>query len=299
MNLIIHHNDLDGRCSAAIIRYFYMQFLHEVSPSCIEMDYNLELDLTLLNDVLGKDDTLYIVDFSLKEDVMEKVFAITKNVVWIDHHKTAMERKYSIEIPGIRGNEFAACEYTWKYMCERFEINNPIDVDIPVAVKLISDRDNWNWKFGEETKLFNAGMITVDNDPNSSIWNDVFNSYSEVVKIMGRGTVLCAYQESSWRNSMDNSGFETAFDGHRCFAINLGGIGSEAYGERINNYDLCVDFKFTGKNWIVSLRSTKIDVSEIAKKYGGGGHKGAAGFTLNECPIGLIFKEIKDEQTSE
>lgn len=38
---------------------------------------------------------------------------------------------------------------------------------------------------------------------------------------------------------------------------------------------------------ILSLRSTKIDCAEFAAKYGGGGHKGAAGCSSDK----LIFGE--------
>jgi nanoRNase/pAp phosphatase (c-di-AMP/oligoRNAs hydrolase) len=44
-------------------------------------------------------------------------------------------------------------------------------------------------------------------------------------------------------------------------------------------------FYFAKNKWVVSLYTTKdIDVSEIAKKYGGGGHKQAAGFTCDKLP---------------
>lgn len=38
----------------------------------------------------------------------------------------------------------------------------------------------------------------------------------------------------------------------------------------------------------VSLRSVRIDVSKVAESYGGGGHKYAAGFSLNK----EIFKSL-------
>jgi nanoRNase/pAp phosphatase (c-di-AMP/oligoRNAs hydrolase) len=44
-------------------------------------------------------------------------------------------------------------------------------------------------------------------------------------------------------------------------------------------------FSFDGDEWIISLYSRNIDVSEIAKKYGGGGHKGAAGFHCKDLPF--------------
>ena len=50
-------------------------------------------------------------------------------------------------------------------------------------------------------------------------------------------------------------------------------------------------FKYDGKikKWVVSLYTTKIniDVSKIAKLYGGGGHKGAAGFVSDDINLFL------------
>ena len=42
----------------------------------------------------------------------------------------------------------------------------------------------------------------------------------------------------------------------------------------------------------VSLRSVRIDVSKVAESYGGGGHKYAAGFSLNEEKFKSLLKII-------
>jgi phosphoesterase RecJ-like protein len=48
----------------------------------------------------------------------------------------------------------------------------------------------------------------------------------------------------------------------------------------------------------ISLRSKKVDVSKVAMAFGGGGHKVAAGFTLNQCglqeSIDTILLKIKE-----
>jgi phosphoesterase RecJ-like protein len=47
----------------------------------------------------------------------------------------------------------------------------------------------------------------------------------------------------------------------------------------------------------ISLRSEKVDVSKVAMAFGGGGHKVAAGFMLNQCglqeSIDTILKKIE------
>jgi len=48
----------------------------------------------------------------------------------------------------------------------------------------------------------------------------------------------------------------------------------------------------------ISLRSEKVDVSKVAMAFGGGGHKVASGFTLNQCglqeSIDTILKKIEE-----
>ena len=40
-----------------------------------------------------------------------------------------------------------------------------------------------------------------------------------------------------------------------------------------------------GTMWNYSLRSTKIDCANLAEMFGGGGHKGAAGFSSNKFEL--------------
>lgn len=53
-----------------------------------------------------------------------------------------------------------------------------------------------------------------------------------------------------------------------------------------DEYDLLIGFSFDGYRWSYSLRSEKVDCSQIAKKFGGGGHRGAAGFSTTILVIG-------------
>jgi nanoRNase/pAp phosphatase (c-di-AMP/oligoRNAs hydrolase) len=59
--------------------------------------------------------------------------------------------------------------------------------------------------------------------------------------------------------------------------------------------DILMTFGYTKNMWKVSMySSTDIDVSNICKEFGGGGHKAAAGFHCKELPTEIyneIFKE--------
>ena len=85
------------------------------------------------------------------------------------------------------------------------------------------------------------------------------------------------------REYCEEKGFEGELDGHSFFALNLAKIDSHDFDSiDASKYDMLIGFSFNGKEWAYSLRSTTIDCSEVAMKYGGGGHKGASGFSTKE-----------------
>ena len=86
-------------------------------------------------------------------------------------------------------------------------------------------------------------------------------------------------------------GFETIFEGHKVYAINRALINSDFF-ESIDasKYDMFIGFSFNGSMWEYQLRSAeqdKVNVYELAVKYGGGGHPNAAGFRSEKYVLGV------------
>jgi oligoribonuclease NrnB/cAMP/cGMP phosphodiesterase (DHH superfamily) len=266
-----YHNDLDGRCAGAIV---YRTVAKRGSIEMIEVDYKDEIDVDRIED--GEE--IIIVDFSFKPEVMEKVLIKTSNVVWIDHHKTAFEYKYSKELEGLRLNEYSGCELAWKYFTNNAQT-------LPEAVKLIGDRDKWAWKFGERTRWFNLGLQLYPHQPKDIIWDDLLISEIGVENIIGDGSLCQKFRDNFCKDYMDSYGFETDFEGYKCFACGLYMFGSEAFGDRFEQYDMCISFELAKNKWTIGLYSKTIDVSIICQKFGGGGHKGAGGFVSKELPF--------------
>lgn len=281
--ICIHHNDLDGRCSAAIVKY---RFSPRYVITFIEMDYSYELDLSKIK----KDEYVYIVDFSLKPDVIEKLLAITKKVVWIDHHVTAKEYPYQF-LDGLRDFEnksMAGCELTWKYLFP--------DILMPIAISYIGDYDKWALKYEPECFQFHEGMKLLDNKPTSENWFNLFNIvnarykkevtayYLYIDRILKAGKLVITYRDNYCSDLRNLYGYETEIFGYKAYACNQYLFGSKGFGEKFNEYQVCLAYVHTGNGFIVSLYSKNVDVSVIAKYYGGGGHKGAAGFNCIELP---------------
>ena len=295
MSKIFFHNDLDGRCAGAIA---YRALKHQDKDSkieLIEVDYKDEIKVKEIQLC----EKIIIVDFSFKPEIMEKVLLLTKNIIWIDHHKTAFEYKYSEELEGLRDKAFSGCELTWKYFIP--------EARIPRAVELIGDRDIWKWEFGQHTANFNMGLKLYSHQPEDKIWDELFpysaiplcfgkaghDTLRKVLEIEKEGVICCQFRDMFCSDYAKSYGFETEFEGYKCFALGLYMFGSEAFGDRMKDYDICLSFAYLGDNWTVGLYSDGkgIDVGKLAQKYGkkygtsGGGHSGAAGFTAPELPF--------------
>ncbi len=263
-----HHNDLDGRCAGAIV---YQEY-----PNCemIEVDYKDAIDI----EAIGPQERIFIVDFSFKPEVMKKVLERTRNVTWIDHHKTAMEYNYEVDLAGIRTTKYSGCELTWQ--CLR-----PLGQKVPEAVLLIGDYDTWTFRYKHKTRLFHTGLGIHNTNPKDSIWLSLLEREDRIQSIIAEGKICDRYLNQFTAGYRSSFGYETDFHGHRCYAMNLYKLGSPAFGKRFKEYAICISFAFDGEQWTVGLYSDKVDVGHLAKQHGGGGHTGAAGFVCITLPF--------------
>ena len=275
----IHHDDLDGRCSAAIVAYVYGKTFRW-AVNFIEANYD-----TILNfDGIQNNDVVYIVDFSLQEDMMKSLMEKTKRIVWIDHHDTAKNYSYYY-LDGLRDfgeKSSAACELTWRFFFP--------DEDLPIPVMLIGDYDKWALLHAPKCFEFYEGMKMIDHSPTAPIWGVAFSSinpeYFNTITDMGKTAIK--YRDEYCKDMTIRFGYEVEIAGIKGFATNLIGFGSGAFANKMDEYDFCASYVHNGKFFKFSLYSKKVDVSEICKKYGGGGHTGAAGFSSETLPWKII-----------
>jgi oligoribonuclease NrnB/cAMP/cGMP phosphodiesterase (DHH superfamily) len=289
-----YHRDMDGKCAAAIV-YHSQVWMHQdgvtaLTPEMIDIDYKDTIDLKTIH----PNEQIWIVDFSFKPEVMEELLKITKAITWIDHHKTAMEYKYSIELEGIRDNNFSGCELTWKFLYP--------DIPMPRIVEMLGRYDVWDFsKYGNKLNELQAGIRLFDHNPENDNWKKWLNTKREINEIFGGaegilldglevllnyGTIALKYRTNQASSLIKAWSFFTEFEGYKAICCNAGSVSSQLFDSVKEDYDLMIPFIFDGKQWTVSLYTKKdIDCSEIAKKYGGGGHKQAAGFQCKELPF--------------
>lgn len=282
-----YHADNDGKCAAY---WVYKDAVNKdnYGREFIEINYGIPFPIKTIK----PDEEIYIVDYSIEVEEMRKLLQITRNVIWIDHHKSAIEKYNDFETPieGIRYDGVAGCMLTYCYLNHMTYkgTGNKKSFDLsmtelaPEFTKLIADWDVWTFKYGDRTREFNMGFELYDKDPSSESWSMMEQDSSVVDDIVEKGKLLIQYRDVWASEYCKSKGYEINFEGYKCFAMNLGSCNSEYFKSIADDYDILIPYYYNGKVWMYSLYSEKVDVSEIAKKYGGGGHKGASGFQIDK-----------------
>ncbi len=263
----LYHNDPDGCCAAAVVRRALGPAM-ELRP--------LEIGDPIPWERLKAFEQLVMVDYSLPPDDMRRL-RDGWDLVWVDHHKTSLvllgEEK--ADVPGERSLEAAGCVLTWQTFFP--------DQQLPRAVALIGDRDIWRMAF-PETRAFSEGLYRSDFAPsNDQLWRPLLDDdQSEVQQLIDRGGLLYDARMHDIRDIVARYGFETSFEGYRTLAVNHNGTGDMGEYIRQQGYELAycyVEVVRDGRlQTSVTLYSDQMDVSQLARKHGGGGHPGAAGF---------------------
>ena len=291
MKVIIYHDDNDGRCAAAItLKALTKKGLAagKMGESFTFIPATYDKATEIVNGI-DETDEIYMVDFSLPQDQFEHVIARASSVTWIDHHVSAIKNlagTVAEQLPGRRSVDRAACLLTWEYFFP--------DEEAPIGVNLIADRDAWVWDFGEQTAAFHYGLAMFKTGPQDSIWNTMFEQpIIAADKIMSDGRLVLKAVGQRFVDIREAVAFDTVIDGHSVRAMNIAIAGSAAFGAEgwatgslPDDVEICCQYYHNGKVFTVSLYSKKgtVDVSEICKKRGGGGHAHAAGFTAVELP---------------
>jgi len=289
--IVIYHNaDYDGI------------FCREIAKKYFEVEYPGQAQYIGWNygdptPVVPEDAPIYMLDISIP-DLMD-----LPGLNWVDHHKSAIER-YSPTISGYRIDGVAACRLTWQYF---FGDANYVKVAYdrrhvqePYAVTLAGEYDIWNhepsngddivFQFGlDATPDLNWGLL-LDIAPNGYV-------YTSSLLDGGRAAKTCIANRDA--AVIRERSFFVEFEGLKFLALNTARCNSLSFAALDvpeSGHDALMGFYFNGKQWNVSMyqarHRTDIDLSLIAVRHGGGGHRGACGFesvawpfTKQEVPV--------------
>jgi len=246
------------------------------------------------------DGKVYILDLS--PDCLEDgptFGAHGDRIVWIDHHKTSIDQ-WGSSLRGLRIDGVAACRLAWQWFAGTAGVRpNLIPkesyiervAEEPLAVRLAGEFDIWD-KRDERAETFQYGLRTYEPYFERLLSSDIAISQSEAFKVLDSGYPAQKYAQAIDADLVTHRSYRLKWEGLDFIVLNTGRFNSltfAALDKPETGHDALLGYMFNGKVWTVSLYHANhrkdIDLSEIAKKHGGGGHKGACGFTCEQLPF--------------
>ena len=225
---------------------------------------------------LDKAKMVYILDFSYDEETLRNLYKKTEVVV-LDHHKTAEKDLKDLSFAHFDMNKSGAM-LAWEHF-------HP-EKEIPMMIHYIQDRDLWKFKY-LATKEFHLGLSSIPQV--FEVWDKADEHHLTQV-----GEAILSYQTTLVERIISSTIVEDCevFFGkylgriYKIAEVNSGVLESEVGNDLLKKFpdaDFAVVYYRTKDNKTkVSLRSEdgRADVSEIAKLFGGGGHRNASGFII-------------------
>lgn len=234
-------------------------------------------DPKLLTQVTGKN--VIMVDICFEKDFMEKLLKVSYKLLVLDHHKTTPERlPGELKDASVIDMDKSGCRLAWEYCYGNQEP--------PTFLKYIEDRDLWRGRY-PETKAFTTAFY--NSTPYEFEAYDTFREDSTIAEMIKKGEAILEYSQKQI-DRLVKSAYRTTFLGYSVRVVESNIYQSEL-GSELSAQD-GVDFAMIWhylpvQNLIkVSLRSkeNKVDVSEIAKRFGGGGRS-----RIRECASGFVW----------
>lgn len=165
-------------------------------------------------------------------------------------------------------------------------------VNEPLAVRLAGEYDIWD-KRDPNAELFQHGLRAFDLEesgawPAMLMMGDGANGYVQIMLDKGKAIQYVKTKENS--SIIKAAGFTIEFEGLKFLACNHARYNSFLFTDGLKpEHDACFGFAWRDGQWTVSLYHAPgkehHDLSLIAVKYGGGGHKGACGFRVKTLPF--------------
>lgn len=218
---------------------------------------------------------IYLIDFTYKLEQMQKLMVENKRVTSIDHHVTAkpvakLTQDYSFD------NNHSGCVLAWQYFHPKKAV--------PKFLLFIEDNDIGKWLLKGTEEIL--AYIRAE-EKNFKNWDKLVSEIENAVsrkKILEIGAAIKKFENHTVNGLVENKAEVVEFEGIKALCVNSPNFPTSIGKAIIKKMPpLAIIWNKEPKGSYVSLRSNGItDVSKIAEKYGGGGHKAAAGFFIKD-----------------
>jgi oligoribonuclease NrnB/cAMP/cGMP phosphodiesterase (DHH superfamily) len=232
---------------------------------------------------------IYIVDYSYNKTQLDALVTTNTSVVVIDHHATSKET-----IESFAGNVFdmehSGAVLAWQY----FHPNT----EVPKLLLYIEDHDLWRFKM-EHNREFGAALGEYDQD--FETWDrlvDNLNDRDDFSKFLSMGETIARFEDAHVQKLLAFKE-KILFEGQEMYAVNCSRIYRSIVAHELSTLngkeggiEMAIVYYRYDRKVHCGLRSNgDVDVSKMAQKYGGGGHKNASGMRFDSFED-LPFKFI-------
>lgn len=267
--VVIYHADCTDGFGAAFAAW--KKFGDTASYIPLKTQVEINIDFT--------DKDVYVVDYSFTAEVDTKVRSEAKKLVVIDHHQTAMEvvTRYP---ENVFDQNHSGAVLAWQYF-------HP-DTPVPELLGYVEDHDIWKFALPENLE-FNAALGQYERS--FEAWDELVTNLTNPefrTDFIKNGRTIKLFEESLIEDLLKYKQ-RARFEGYEIWVLNVSRVYRSILGHKLallnkNEGGVPLSIVYYHSNGAVnlSLRSEDdIDVAEIALKYGGGGHKHAAGIKVD------------------
>lgn len=263
---IYHGNCLDGFGAAWAVHYalgeniaFYKGIHQQLPP-----------------DVTGLD--VFLVDFSYKKELLEAMLKTAASITILDHHISAEEDLRELlnngEINGLFDMSKSGAMLAWHWFNS--------DQQVPELIKHIQDRDLWQFKL-DGSREINAALASYPFD--FEIWDKLMADNSGELEMLKRdGEAIERKIQKDVKDLIASGVRRMSIAGYDVPVLNAPSVYVSDAGHIMSigePFAACYWDHPDGRSFSLRSSDDGIDVAEVAKEYGGGGHKKAAGFTVS------------------
>jgi uncharacterized protein len=304
MYRLFTHNDLDGIGCGILAKLAYGDKAEVRYNSVSGLDIQISRHLDRLKNKEKKQDTLLITDLSVNEENEQRLTQLQKEggtVQLIDHHKSALHLNSSswasVTVEYDDGRLASATSLFFDYLIKENHIT-PTEA-LKEFVELVRQYDTWEWDQNGNMKakqlndlFFLLSIEEFEEKMLDRLKDSTSFEFDEFEK------KLLEMEEDKIERYMRRKKREIvqAFIGEHCTGI----VHAESYHSELGNelgkefphLDYIALLSIGGKRISYRTIHDHIDVSEIAGRFGGGGHAKASGSSMTEEAFSLFVKDV-------
>jgi oligoribonuclease NrnB/cAMP/cGMP phosphodiesterase (DHH superfamily) len=246
-----------------------------------------------------RDRHVLMVDFSYKRPDVDEMAVTAKSILILDHHKSAAEdlihyvepagdwndhieeaeqaHSNHPHIPYIRAifdMERSGAGLTWDYFHDETR---------PALIDHIEDRDLWRFDL-VGTKEIQAAVFSYPYD--FKVWDELMRTAEE--ELRADGEAISRKHMKDVQELIHSAASTMVIAGHEVPVLNTPYFYSSEAGHIMAKgkpFAACYWDTASGRTFSLRSANDGVDVSEIAKLFGGGGHRNAAGFRLSRDQV--------------